>query len=139
MKITFIKVEPCVTEKNRKFYKHARRAFIEWCAYKGLLNFLTKQELRQAKKGILPDDLNVHHKLPVSGTYSDRVNDFQNLVVIHRNTHININKKIYDPIISKLDYGDIAIFDVPDYNFVDKEGILYERHSRVLNILNKEL
>lgn len=123
---------PEVTKQNRNFYKnHVRKAFIMWCAYEGFFDgVLTLAEIEQAKKGILPKDLNIHHKRPISGGDDESVNDFTNLTVLHKRTHEFINKAYFVPQLTPLKdfpYGTEIEIEVPDYNFVDAEGIRQQR------------
>lgn len=142
MQITYTKVTPQVINRNRNFYKnHARKAFVMWCAYEGLLDkVLTPEEIVKAKKeGKLPKDLNVHHKIPLSGSMDLFVNDFSNLSIIHRNTHRFITQNIYAPKAKRLNdkpYGsEIQIDDVINYPYVDVDGIFEER--RIQNLINR--
>ena len=103
-----------------------------WLAYKGFFDGLfTKNEIRLAKKGQLPKDCNIHHKMPLSGTYDNEfVNSFANLTVIHKNTHIRINREIFQPQLNpimKAPYGTQIEIDIPEYGYVDRRGIMEER------------
>ena len=94
---------------------------------------LTKQEIKKAKRGVLPDDCNIHHKVPLSGSNDLMVNDFCNLTVLHKNTHEFINKYIFSPQLKPIQtapFGSEIVIDVPNYDYVDKEGILKERAVR---------
>ena len=100
MKITYTKIPADICRQNRNFYKnHVRKAFVMWCAYEGYFDgVFTKSEIKKAKKGELPKDCNIHHKVPLSGTYdSEFVNSFENLVVIHKKTHERINRDRFQP------------------------------------------
>lgn len=132
MKIKYTKVTPDVVRTNRAFFKnHVKRAFIMWCAYEGKLNnVLSPNEIKRAKKGVLPEDLNIHHKIPLSGSNELFINDFTNLVIIHKKTHEFINKYIFAPQIRELlnkPWGTEKMIEVPEYGFVDEEGIKKER------------
>lgn len=102
-----------------------------WCAYEGLFDgVLDKREIKNAKKGILPPDLNIHHKIPLSGSMDLFVNDFTNLSIIHKNTHKFINRHVYAPQLRQLEslaFGTEIEIDIPNYDFVDREGIKKER------------
>ena len=102
-----------------------------WCAYEGLFNgVLSEEEIDRAKRGHLPDDLNVHHKVPISGSTDLFINDFSNLAVIHKNTHEFINKYVFAPQLRQLydePYGTEIELEVPNYDFVDVDGIKKER------------
>lgn len=132
MKIIYKKVTPETVKQSRNFYKnHVRKAFIMWCAYEGYFDgVLTPAEVAQAKRGILPKDLNIHHKRPLSGSDDESVNDFTNLAVLHKRTHEFINKAYFTPQLTPLrdyPYGTEIEIDVPDYHFVDAEGIKQQR------------
>lgn len=136
MKIRYVKIEPELVKQNRNFYKnHVKKAFVAFCAYEKLFDgLLTKQEIERAKMGILPRDLNVHHKIPLSGSNELFVNDFSNLSVIHKSTHEFINKFIYAPqlrTIADKPFGYETIIEVPNYDYVDRDGIRKERIDEV--------
>ena len=132
MKTTYTKIQPSVVKSNRNFYKnHVKRAFVMWCAYEGLFDgVLDKKEIKKAKKGVLPDDLNIHHKIPLSGSMDLFVNDFSNLTIIHKNTHKFINRHVYAPqlrVLDKQPFGTEIEIDIPNYGYVDAEGIKSQR------------
>lgn len=133
---TYTKIEPSRVKENRTFYKNrVRTAFICWCAYEGYLDgVLTPQEVKKAKKGQLPQDLNIHHKMPLSGK-DEGVNEFTNLVIIHKNTHEHINKHVFSPQLKpyiNAPYGTQFEIDIPEFDFVDVNGIKYERRKEAL-------
>ena len=137
MKVKYTKVTPDVVKANRNFFKnHVKRAFIMWCAYEGLLDgVLTRNELSAAKKGSLPKDLNVHHKIPLSGSNELFINDFTNLTIINKKTHEFLNKYVYGPQIKQLlnePWGTEIYIEIPDYDYVDVEGIQQERKNKWL-------
>lgn len=143
MRIKYTKVPPDVVKTNRTFYKnHVKKAFIMWCAYEGYFDgVLTHNEIEKAKRGYLPNDLNVHHKIPLSGSSELFINDFTNLAIIHKKTHEFINRYVFAPQIRQLinkPYGSEINIEVPDYSFVDVEGIQKERNlkwlARVRNV-----
>lgn len=132
MRIKYTKIPPDMVRQNRNFYKnHIKRAFVMWCAYEGLFNgLLTENEIERAKRGNLPDDLNVHHKVPLSGSMDLFINDFSNLAIIHKSTHEFINKYVFAPQlrqISNAPFGTEIEIEVPNYDFVDVDGIKKER------------
>ena len=102
-----------------------------WCAYEGYFDgLLTPNEIERCKKGALPDDLNVHHKVPLSGSTDLFINDFTNLAIIHKNTHEFINKYVFAPQLRQLydkPFGTEIEIEVPNYDYVDVEGIRKER------------
>ena len=143
MKIIYTKVKPSVCKQNREFYKnHVRTAFVIWCAYEGLFDeCFTKQEIEQAKRGVLPDDCNVHHRVPLSGCDDESVHYFDNLTVIHVKTHERINREIFAPqlrTILNAPYGTSIEIDVPEFDFVDVEGIKKERAIKRLMFLKRK-
>lgn len=132
MRIKYTKIEPDLVRQNRNFYKnHVKRAFVMFCAYEGYFNgVLSPNEIEKAKKGCLPKDLNVHHKVPLSGSTDLFVNDFSNLTIIHKSTHEFINKYVFAPQLRHLlkePYGTTIEIEVPDYDYIDVDGIKKER------------
>lgn len=132
MRIKYTKIEPDLVRQNRNFFKnHVKKAFIAWCAYEGYFDgLLSRAEIDKAKMGILPKDLNVHHKIPISGSTDLFVNDFSNLTIIHKSTHEFINKYVYAPQLRQLadkPYGYELLIEVPNYDSVDRDGIRKER------------
>ena len=133
MKMVYVKVLPQTVKENRRFYHdRVKTAFVKWCAYEGLFDgVFTKTEIEHAKKrGSLPQDCNIHHIMPLSGNPYSNVNDFSNLVVLHKNTHKHINKTVFQPQLHGMEkepYGATRVIDIPTYNFVDREGIAKER------------
>lgn len=132
MRVRYTKIEPEYVRQNRNFYKnHVKKAFVMWCAYEGYFDgVLLPKEIEKAKKGCLPDDLNIHHKVPLSGSADLFINDFTNLTVIHRKTHEFINKYVFAPQLRQLydkPFGTEIEIEVPDYDFVDAAGIKKER------------
>ena len=132
MRVKYTKLKPDMVRQNRNFYKnHVKKAFVAWCAYEGYLNgILTPNEIEKAKRGSLPKDLNVHHKVPLSGSMDMFVNDFSNLTIIHKNTHEFINKYVFAPQLRQLynePFGTEIEIEIPNYDFVDREGIKKER------------
>ena len=133
MKILYIKVESEVCKRNRQFYKnHVRKAFIAWLAYEGYFDgVFSKQEIKKAKRGQLPADCNIHHKTPLSGSNDgEYVNSFDNLVVLHKTTHEKINREVFQPQLNpiiKAPTGTQIEIDVPEFGYVDRDGILKAR------------
>lgn len=133
MKMVYVKILPQEVKENRKFYHdHVKHAFVKWCAYQGLFDgVFTKTEIAHAKKrGSLPQDCNIHHIMPLSGNPNSNVNDFTNLVVLHKKTHERINKEVFQPQLKGIDkepYGTMRVLEIPIYSYVDREGILEER------------
>lgn len=141
MKIIYTKIKPDSVRQNRNFFKnHVKKAFVAWCAYEGFFNdILTEDEVDRAKRGYLPDDLNIHHKVPLSGSLDLFVNDFSNLSIIHRNTHEFINKYVFAPQLRQLydkPFGTEIEIEVPNYDYVDREGIKKERMTNSKKLHN---
>ena len=135
VKIIYTKVPADVCKHNRKFYQsHVRKAFIKWCAYQGYFDeVFTKQEIKQAKKGQLPKDCNIHHKIPLSGSNDLMVNDFCNLTVLHKKTHEQMNRDIISPQLKAIEtapFGTQIEIDVPAFGYVDVKGIREQRAFR---------
>lgn len=146
MKIIYKKVKPSVCKQNREFYKnHVRRAFIMYVAYEGYLDgVFSKEEIENAKRGILPNDCNIHHKIPLSSTDDkDVLHSFSNLTIIHEDTHKYINRYVFQPQLVKIckaPYGTQIEIEVPDFDFVDSVGIIRERQlKKWLQRYEKEL
>lgn len=138
MKVTYTKIDPSRVKENRAFYKtRVRTAFIRWCAYEGFFDgLLTEQEIRKAKKGQLPKDLNIHHRMPLSGK-DEGVNEFSNLTIIHKDTHEYINRYVFAPQLKPHindPYGTTFEIDIPEYDFVDTYGIKYERQKKAMTL-----
>lgn len=143
MKVKYIKVLPSVCKTNREFYKnHVRRAFVMWVAYEHLLDdCFTKQEIEQAKRGVLPNDCNVHHRVPLSGCDDESVHSFENLTVIHTKTHERINREIFAPQLRpyiNAPYGTSIELEVPEFDYVDVEGIKKERELQRMSFPYKK-
>ena len=132
MRVKYTKVYPDIVRSNRNFYKnHVKKAFVMYCAYEGKFKgILTPNEIERAKKGVLPKDLNVHHKIPLSGSSDLFVNDFSNLSIIHKKTHEFINKYVFAPQLRQLldkPYGTEIEIEIPNFDMVDRDGIMKER------------
>ena len=116
--------EPQDVEQYRKFYKNkVKKAFVQWCAYKGLLDdVFTKSEVKQAKKGSLPSWCNIHHIRPLSGAgkeNNEHVNDFTNLCIISVKLHEYINKYYFNPQI-KTGKTEILVPELPQVAVTDQ-------------------
>lgn len=140
-RIIYTKILPSVVKRQRRFFQdHVKKAFVKWCAYNHLLDScLSDSELRAAKKGTLPKDLNVHHIVPLSASSSSVVNTFNNLCIIHVNTHTRINKEYFQRQLEgmyKEDYGTQRTIVVPVFDYVDAVGIIEER-KKCLTSRNK--
>lgn len=136
MKVIYTKICPDKVKRNRAFFKNrVKVAFVCWCAYEGLFDgVLTKYEIERAKKGHLPNDLNIHHRIPLSGM-DEGVNEFNNLTVIHKETHEYINCYVFSPQLKphiNEPYGTAFEIDIPEYDFVDVNGIRHERKKEAM-------
>lgn len=134
-KVVFTKVSPEESKQNRRFFeRHVRRAFVQYLAYSGWFNgVLTDEEIKEAKTGKLPKDLDVHHLIPLSGAQNDDANAFTNLSVIHKSTHLAINRNIFDPQlkdISSMDVGEKRTIWIPVFKPVDAGRIIALRRGQ---------
>lgn len=135
MKVIYTKVSADVCKRHRTFYKnHVRKAFIMYLAYEGFFDdCFTQQEIKKAKRGQLPADCNIHHKIPLSGSYDgEYINSFDNLVVLHKATHEKINRDVFQPQLNPIIMAPVGTqieIDVPEFGYVDSDGILEERHK----------
>ena len=131
--VVYTKMPPNLCKHNRSFFKNrVKKNFVKWCAYEGWFDgVLSKAEIKLAKtKGHLPEDLDVHHMIPLSGAEDPIVNSFANLCVLHKETHKQINKEVFQPQLKGIDkepYGTQRVITIPTYDPVDCKGILMER------------
>ncbi len=141
--VVFTKVSREIRKHHRRFFeRHVRKMFIKYLAYtnqfEGVLN---QQEIEEAKTGRLPSDLDVHHIFPISGTESEDVNSFLNLAVLHKTTHVRINKEVFAPQLKDLDQlpeGTRLLIQLPQFAPVDAEGILAARAKTSSHLKNVE-
>lgn len=139
--VVFTKVSREIRKHHRRFFeRHVRKMFIKYLAYtnqfEGILN---QQEIEEAKIGRLPSDLDVHHIFPISGTESEDVNSFLNLAVLHKTTHMRINKEVFAPQLKDLDQlpeGTRFLIQLPQFAPVDAEGILAARAKTFSHLKN---
>lgn len=81
---------------KRGFFRFERKRFIIKCAQKGVLNHIfTQEQVKQALKGNLPDNYDVHHILPISFGGKNRPN---NLCIIHKMVHNALHQRYWDII-----------------------------------------
>ncbi len=81
---------------KRSFFCFVRRKFIRKCAKNGLLNHIfTQEQIKQALKGKLPEDYDVHHILPISLGGQNRPS---NLCIIHKMVHNALHQHYWDII-----------------------------------------
>ena len=130
--VVFTKVSQEVRKHHRRFFeRHVRRMFIKYLAYTNQFDgVLNDREIAEAKLGHLPADLDVHHIFPISGSASEDVNSFGNLSVLHKTTHVRINREIFAPQLKDLDRlpeGANIVIRLPQFPAVDAEGILKAR------------
>ena len=130
--VVFTKVSLETRKHHRRFFdRHVRKMFIKYLAYTNQFDgVLTEKEIEQAKMGYLPADLDVHHVFPIAGSESEDVNAFMNLSVIHKTTHVKINKEIFAPQLKEIDRmseGSRILIKIPLFDAVDAEGILKAR------------
>ena len=109
-RVVYTKMPPAKVKENRSFFKHH-----------------VKRDMKTAKtKGYLPEYLDIHHMLPLSGADDPLVNNFSNLCVLHKEVHKQINKEIFQPQLQGMynkPYGYQQVIDIPLFPPVDVEGI----------------
>lgn len=132
--VVFTKVPLETRKHHRRFFdRHVRKMFIKYLAYTNQFDgVLSEKEIEQAKIGYLPPDLDIHHVFPIAGSDSEDVNAFMNLSVIHKTTHIKINKEIFAPQLKEIDKmpdGSKILIKIPLFDAVDAEGILKAREQ----------
>lgn len=130
--VNFGKIPNEASKHHRRFFeRRVRKMFIKYLAYTNQFDgILAEKEIEEAKCGYLPKDLDVHHIFPLSGSLSEDVNSFTNLSVIHKQTHRQINREIFDPqfrALDKLPVGGSITLRLPLFPPVDGDGILEER------------
>lgn len=130
--VVFTKVSQEVRKHHRRFFeRHVRRMFIKYLAYTNQFDgVLNDREIEEAKLGHLPADLDVHHIFPISGSASEDINSFGNLSVLHKTTHVRINREIFAPQLKDLDRlpeGASIFIRLPQFPPVDADGILKAR------------
>ncbi len=141
--VVFTKVSPEIRKHHRRFFeRHVRRMFIKYLAYTNQLDgVLTDREVEEAKLGHLPADLDVHHIFPIAGSSSEDVNSFTNLSVIHKTTHVRINREIFAPqlkVIDRLPEGASILIRLPQFAPVDAEGIVKARDAAAKRLKSTE-
>lgn len=134
-KVVFTKVSPEISKSHRRFFdRHVRKAFVQYLAYTNWFDgVLTEKEIIEAKKGYLPKDLDIHHIFPLSGSESKDVNSFTNLTVLHKSTHLAINRNIFDPQlkdISSMPEGKTREIYIPLFKPVDAGRIIAIRNEK---------
>ncbi len=135
-KVVFTKVSAEVSKANRRFFeRNVRKAFVKYLAYSHMFDdVLTDIEIEQAKEGFLPKDLDVHHIFPISGTADEKVNSFKNLTVLHKATHIMINRQIFEPQlkdVSSMQEGEKREIVIPVFKQVDAGRIVALRSGQM--------
>jgi len=135
-RVGFTKISQEAVKKHRRFFEQrVRRPFIKYLAYTNQFEGILKaDEIETAKTGYLPEDLDVHHIFPLSGSYSEQVNYFPNLSVLHKRFHCYINKNVFKPQLMKLNEmpedSTIEIL-LPQFKPVDGDRILAVRENRI--------
>ena len=135
-KVVFTKVAPEISKANRRFFeRHVRKAFVQYLAYTHWFdNVLNDVEIEQAKEGYLPKDLDIHHIFPLSGTADEKVNAFNNLTVLHKSTHLTINRSVFEPQlkdVSSMQEGETREIYVPVFKPVDAGRIVAIREGKM--------
>lgn len=134
-KVVYTKISPEKSKYHRHFYdRHVKKAFIKYLAYSGWFDgVLEEQEINEAKKGYLPKDLDVHHIFPLSGSESMDVHSFTNMSVIHKSTHLAINRQIFYPQlkdVSSMQEGETREIIIPIFKPVDAGRIIAIRNRQ---------
>ena len=132
-KVVFTKLSPDESRENRHFFdKKVKKAFVQFLAYRGDFDgVLGDEEIELAKQGRLPKDLDIHHIVPLSGTQDPKVNNFDNLTVLHKSTHIKINRKIFDPQLRGIEIGESREIYIPIFKQVDAGRIIAIRSGKM--------
>ncbi len=141
--VIFTKVSREIRKHHRRFFeRHVRKMFIKYLAYTNQFDgVLNEREVEEAKLGHLPPDLDVHHIFPISGSESEDVNSFLNLTVLHKTTHVRINREIFAPQLKEIDQlpeGTRLPIQLPQFAPVDAEGILAARAKTSRHLKNAE-
>ena len=134
-KVVYTKISPEKSKRHRQFYdRRVRKAFIKYLAYSGWFDgVLEEKEIEEAKKGYLPPDLDVHHIFPLSGSESMEVHSFTNMSVIHKSTHLAINRQIFYPQlkdVSSMQEGETREIIIPIFKPVDAGRIIAIRNRQ---------
>lgn len=97
-------------DRHRGF-KRPRHKYVQWLAYRGKLDgIFSKEIIEDAKKGFVPKDYNVHHRVPLS---FGGENDMSNFVLIEQSVHRMIHTYMLDVFQSRLPEVPAGI-EVPD-------------------------
>ena len=134
-KVVYTKISPEKSKRQRQFYdRRVKKAFIKYLAYSGWFDgVLEDKEIEEAKKGYLPPDLDVHHIFPLSGSESMEVHSFTNMSVIHKSTHLAINRQIFYPQlkdVSSMQEGETREIIIPIFKPVDAGRIIAIRQRQ---------
>lgn len=139
--INYYKVTPGYVKNTRKFFRdRVKKSFVKYLAYEGYFNdIFNKKELKDAKVGKLPNYLDIHHIIPISG---GGTNSFDNLVVLDKVVHKYINKEYFQPQLSKHindPYGSVLRVIIPVFDsYTDTENIkLCQKIRRMSIVANK--
>ena len=137
--IKYYKVNADYVRKERKEFKRIKKGFIKYIACKGYFDkVLTKSEIRKArKKGVIPEYLDIHHIIPLSGGGSS---EFKNLVVVTKSTHKFINKNFFQPQLSRHlndPLGSVYEIVIPIFNTHVDTGRIIQYQRELQNMINK--
>jgi type VI secretion system effector, Hcp1 family len=103
--INYIRRNPADTEILRKeFNSTIRKSFLIDLAKKSnITNHFTPEEVLRMSNGIVPQNYNVHHKLPLddSGT-----NNFENLVLIKNEPYHKVLTNMQSAVARKIPFGE---------------------------------
>lgn len=134
-KVIYTKISPEKSKEQRNYYaRRIRKAFIKYLAYSGWFDgVLAEEEVMRAKQGYLPEDLDIHHIFPLSGSESEEVNSFTNLSVLHKSTHLAINRQIFYPQLKdaeQMAVGEQREIIIPVFKPVDAGRIIALRNKQ---------
>ena len=91
-----------------------RKAKIKMLAYKGKFDGFKQWEIKEAKEGLCPRGIEVHHIIPLN-CKNTRI-DLDNMVVIDKKSHNWLHNNIYTPSLSKCQVGQSCFIWLPDMN-----------------------
>ncbi len=134
-KVVYTKISPEKSKWQRQYYdRRIKKAFVKYLAYSSWFDgVLEEKEIEEAKKGYLPPDLDVHHIFPLSGSESMEVHSFTNMSVIHKSTHLAINRQIFYPQlkdVSSMQEGETREIIIPIFKPVDAGRIIAIRQRQ---------
>ncbi len=95
---------------------HVVREMADLGYFDGLIS---NKAVRAAKKrGVLPEGYQIHHIVPLKLGGSNSV---KNLCLVDQETHAMLHQLIYQPIIDKMELGEVAVLILPPFARVIKK------------------